>query len=135
MIHQRKERLISASRGVMEDNNTTNGQQQGNINNAQRSNQAQSLSDILNQAAKKSNVVHYVAIVLSALFHRFGNDDMALISAEESIRVAQQNGDKACFAYALGWLNILAVNDNMPYESEYQSFSSSGLVGSCCFKY
>ena len=120
MIHQRKERLLSASRGVSDDTNGTNGQQHGNVNAAQQSNQAQSLGEILNQAAKKSNVVHYVAVVLSALFHRFGNDDMALLSAEESIRVAQQNGDKACFAYALGWLNILAVNDDGSSESDYQ---------------
>ena len=126
MIHQRKDRLLATRRGVVDDNNTGNGQQQGS-NAMQHMNQAQSLSDILNQAAKKSNVVHYVAVVLSALFHRFGNDDMALLSAEESIRVAQQNGDKACFAYALGWLNTLSNDDSRSNESQNQ-INNGGIL-------
>jgi hypothetical protein len=50
------------------------------------------------------NIVQYAALNLAALHHRFGHTALALATAQEAVRVAQQNADHVCVALALAWL-------------------------------
>lgn len=49
--------------------------------------------------------VQYAIINLAALHHNFGHRGLSLLATDEAVRVAQQNGDGACVAYALAWLH------------------------------
>ena len=60
----------------------------------------------------RQNVVQYSAIVLAAIYHSFCDDDLANIATEEAVRVAQESGDGACLAYALGWLHATNGDGN-----------------------
>jgi len=35
--------------------------------------------------------------------------EMAMVAINETVRIAQQNGDHVCVAYALAWLHQLLV--------------------------
>jgi hypothetical protein len=50
------------------------------------------------------NIFQYAAILLAALHSSFGDANLSLKATEEAVRVAQQSGDPACVAYAIGWL-------------------------------
>lgn len=113
MIQERKERLAmpnlpessngagtGAGAGGGNNANNANGNGSGNGNDARQSNK------------QKGNVVQYVTIVLASLFHKLGNNDMAHMATLEAIKVAQQSGDEACLAYALGWLHATSDSDD-----------------------
>lgn len=51
------------------------------------------------------NIFQYAAILLAALHSSFGDANLSLKATEEAVRVAQQSGDPACVAYAIGWLH------------------------------
>lgn len=58
------------------------------------------------EAARMPNqdVLQYAGILLAAVHSSFGDKGLSLKATEEAVRVAQASGDKACVAYALGWL-------------------------------
>lgn len=105
MIQERKHRL--AMPNLPEESNASNNTNANNPNHPNGSGNGASTA----QGNKRKNVVQYVAIVLAALFHKLGNDEMAQMATQEAIKVAQQSGDGACLAYALGWLNATSIKD------------------------
>jgi tetratricopeptide (TPR) repeat protein len=52
----------------------------------------------------RHDMLQYAAILLAAVYHSFGDDDLSLAATDEAVRVAQQSRDGPCVAYALGWL-------------------------------
>ena len=105
MIQERKDRLSMPN--LPEDNNNNAGNNNGNGHGANNN-----ANDAAAQSNKqKANVIQYVTIVLASLFHKFGNDEMAHMATQEAIKVAQQSGDGACLAYALGWLHATTGDD------------------------
>lgn len=48
------------------------------------------------------------------VFFRFGNLELASLALGEAIRVAQQSGDKACVAQAMGWLHQVLAAQGHP---------------------
>lgn len=106
MIQERKHRL--AMPNLPEDSNANNNT---NANNPNHPNGSGNDASAMQGNKQRKNVVQYVTIVLAALFHKLGNDEMAQMATQEAIKVAQQSGDGACLAYALGWLNTTSFND------------------------
>lgn len=50
---------------------------------------------------------------LAALHFRFGHTDLALTAVRETIRIAQQNGDHTCVAFALSWMHQLLAKSGV----------------------
>ncbi len=113
MIQERKFRLSTTP--LPNDNINSNN----NNNSNGRDNEA---SD--NQQTHYDNVAHYSAIILSSLYHKFVNYELAYIATREAIRIAHQIGDGACLAYALGWLH--ASSENNANNSLSASVDASG---------
>lgn len=113
MIQERKNRVINAPLPTV--NISANNNSNGNMNAGNDNNQ--------NQSATSGNIVQYSAILLSSLFHTFANDELALMATREATRIAQQTGDGACLAYALGWLNV--SNNSQSYSSASNDTNSS----------
>ena len=118
MIKERKDRL--AMPNLPEDTNGNGGNNNNNNNNANNGGGGQGNNNGTNANGsnngksnkQKGNVVQYVTIVLAALFHKLGNKDMAHMATLEAIKVAQQSGDGACLAYALGWLHVTSSSSS-----------------------
>jgi tetratricopeptide (TPR) repeat protein len=53
---------------------------------------------------KRQVVLHYATLLLAAVYHDFGDMELAHKATEEALHVAQQSGDPACVAYALSFL-------------------------------
>ncbi|CAN0395483.1 unnamed protein product, partial [Hapterophycus canaliculatus] len=56
----------------------------------------------------------HAALALSRLHFEFGHLELASLALGEAIRVAQQNGDKACVAQAMGWLHKVLAAQGHP---------------------
>ena len=115
MIQERKYRLLNSN--LPNDNIHTNNDNPNHRDNNDNND---------NYHATSGNVVQYSAIILSSLFHTFANDELAFMATKEAIRIAQQTGDGACLAYALGWLHASGGNSR---NTNFSSFivSSNGL--------
>lgn len=59
------------------------------------------------------NIVQYAVLNLASLHFHFGHLDMAMAAINETVRIAQQNGDHVCVAYALAWLHQLLVKSGV----------------------
>lgn len=59
------------------------------------------------------NIVQYAVLNLASLHFRFGHLDMAMAAINETVRIAQQNGDRVCVAYALAWLHQLLMKSGV----------------------
>lgn len=59
-----------------------------------------------------------LVILLFVICHlslaRFGHLELASLALGEAIRVAQQSGDKACVAQAMGWLHQVLAAQGHP---------------------
>ena len=116
MIQNTKFRLSQPSLPSNHNNNSNNnnntnnniGNRDGNDNNT-----------------SSTRVVQYSSVLLASLFHKFANDELSSIAANEAIRAAQQSGDEACLAYALGWLSASNSNDHNAFGMS--DFSSNGM--------
>ncbi len=111
MIQERKERLAMPVLPESTNGNTNANAPGGNSANANQSNASGNGNDSGQSNSKQGNVVQYVTIVLASLFHKLGNNEMANMATLEAIKVAQQSGDEACLAYALGWLHATSSSD------------------------
>ncbi|CAN0455284.1 unnamed protein product, partial [Discosporangium mesarthrocarpum] len=49
---------------------------------------------------------------------RFGHLELAAIALDETVRVAQQSGDKFCVTHALGWLHQVLAAQGHPRAGE-----------------
>jgi hypothetical protein len=118
MIQERKDRLVSPVAAVVPERGNAST---GDVNDHQ---------GVTRKSSQKRNLAQYVTIVLAALFQKLGYDDMALMASREAIKVAQQSGDGACLAYALGWIHSLSLSDPRNKKDRLQSleraFTRSG---------
>ncbi|GKY99093.1 hypothetical protein MPSEU_000864800 [Mayamaea pseudoterrestris] len=53
-----------------------------------------------------TSILQFAAILAAAFWNANGDRNMSLVATEEAVRVAQQGGDAACVAFALGWLGL-----------------------------
>mmetsp|Transcript_5945 Transcript_5945/g.11240 ORF Transcript_5945/g.11240 Transcript_5945/m.11240 type:complete len:911 (+) Transcript_5945:88-2820(+) len=128
MIQERKDRLVSPV-GVSERGDASNGV--NSINNSSiHPNGDRNEQGTTKKSSQKRNLAQYVTIVLAALFQELGYDDMALMASREAVKVAQQSGDEACLAYALGWMHSLSLcnprNKKDGLQSLKRPFARSG---------
>eukprot|EP00903_Cladosiphon_okamuranus_P005713 g5672.t1 len=56
----------------------------------------------------------HAALALARLHFEFGHLELASLALGEAIRVAQQSGDKACVAQAMGWLHQVLAAQGHP---------------------
>ena len=59
------------------------------------------------KTSSSRNIVQYAVLNLASLHFRFGHMEMALAAINETVRIAQQNGDHVCVAFSLAWLHQL----------------------------
>ena len=99
LIQERKERLLfpQANTSNTQNNNNANSNSNSNTNSTTPVNRDPSTST-------PGTRVQYAAIVLAHLHDSFQNGDLCHLATLEAVRVAQQSGDGACLAFALGWL-------------------------------
>ncbi len=64
------------------------------------------------------NIVQYAALNLAALHFRLGHTALAFAAINETVRVAQQNSDHLCVAFALAWLYQLLARAGDPQAEE-----------------
>lgn len=62
-------------------------------------------------ASRHMPMMQYAVLNLAALHFQFGHRYEAMLAIQETVRVAQQNGDHVCVALALAWLFRLAVGN------------------------
>lgn len=57
---------------------------------------------------RRRPMMQYAVLNLAALHYQFGHRHEAMLAIQETVRVAQQNGDHVCVVFALTWLFRLA---------------------------
>ncbi|GBG34036.1 Anaphase-promoting complex subunit 5 [Hondaea fermentalgiana] len=57
---------------------------------------------------RRRPMMQYAVLNLAALHYQFGHRHEAMLAIQETVRVAQQNGDHVCVVFALTWLYRLA---------------------------
>ena len=62
-------------------------------------------------ASRHMPMMQYAVLNLAALHFQFGHRYEAMLAIQETVRVAQQNGDHVCVAFALSWLFRLAIGN------------------------
>ncbi|KAM3572265.1 hypothetical protein VYU27_005705 [Nannochloropsis oceanica] len=70
------------------------------------------------KTSSSRNIVQYASLNLAALHFRLGHTALAFAAINETVRVAQQNADHLCVAFALAWLNQLLVRASDPQAEE-----------------
>ncbi|GFH59287.1 hypothetical protein CTEN210_15763 [Chaetoceros tenuissimus] len=123
MIEDRRQRL--AMPVLPEEGNGDNNTNNNNPNSNQSG--TDGASDGRNK--RKANVVAYVSVVLAALFHKLGFHEMSKIASQEAIKVAQQSGDDACLAYALGWLNATTASMDSAAREQIKALERAAARG------
>lgn len=123
MIEDRRQRL--AMPVLPEEGNGDNNTNNNNPNSNQS--WADGANDGRNK--RKANVVAYVSVVLAALFHKLGFHEMSKIATQEAIKVAQQSGDDACLAYALGWLNATSSSTDSAAREQIKALERAAVRG------
>eukprot|EP00516_Mucochytrium_quahogii_P001486 CAMPEP_0203746888 /NCGR_PEP_ID=MMETSP0098-20131031/2193_1 /ASSEMBLY_ACC=CAM_ASM_000208 /TAXON_ID=96639 /ORGANISM=" , Strain NY0313808BC1" /LENGTH=897 /DNA_ID=CAMNT_0050635141 /DNA_START=129 /DNA_END=2823 /DNA_ORIENTATION=+ len=61
---------------------------------------------------RRRPMMQYAVLNLAALHYQFGHRREAMLAIQETVRVAQQNGDHVCVVFALSWLYRLASGDD-----------------------
>lgn len=81
------------------------------------------------------SVLHFAAILSAAFWDAVGDRAQSLAATEETIRVAQQSGNAACVAFALGWLGLNGRNSNDTHgrksSAHASTRSSQELIRQC----
>ena len=70
------------------------------------------------KTSSSRNIVQYASLNLAALHFRLGHTALAFAAINETVRVAQQNADHLCVAFALAWLNQLLIRAGDPQAEE-----------------
>jgi len=60
---------------------------------------------------RRRPMMQYAVLNLAALHYQFGHRREAMLAIQETVRVAQQNGDHVCVVFALTWLFRLASSN------------------------
>jgi hypothetical protein len=76
--------------------------------------------------------VQYAVLNLAGLHLSLGHQDMTLATVGEAVRVAQQNGDHVCVAFALAWLQRLLVSTGVGACEVKAIDTSRDASPSCC---
>ncbi|CAN0284357.1 unnamed protein product [Ectocarpus sp. 12 AP-2014] len=66
------------------------------------------------QGGSGRHTPQHAALALARLHFEFGHLELASLALGEAIRVAQQSGDKACVAQAMGWLHQVLAAQGHP---------------------
>ena len=115
LIQERKERLLyppanAPGLGSTSTHNPVSGAHPSNPNAAGGNNAANPNGTNNNGGGNNASMttpgtrVQYAAIVLASIHDSFQNGYLSHLATLEAVRVAQQSGDGACLAFALGWL-------------------------------
>ncbi|CBJ31427.1 Putative subunit of the Anaphase Promoting Complex [Ectocarpus siliculosus] len=79
------------------------------------------------QGGSGRHTPQHAALALARLHFEFGHLELASLALGEAIRVAQQSGDKACVAQAMGWLHQRLLVE----AGAFERFGYSDMAAAC----
>ncbi|CAN0355021.1 unnamed protein product, partial [Ectocarpus fasciculatus] len=79
------------------------------------------------QGGSGRHTPQHAALALARLHFEFGHLELASLALGEAIRVAQQSGDKACVAQAMGWLHQRLLVE----AGAFERFGYSDVAAAC----